>query len=380
MLKKFASVVSVLLALVFVCSAQAGASELSEEENRLFEMQGDSYIKRNPYGSDGSSDTSPSQPLLVLGKDMMVTSSDGKYPLNVNNSSQKPAYYYIAGSNNIELLMQRPDLIDYLDGDYVVEYDLNYAENTEGHVSIALNFNYSYYIDAYLNADGTGDIVICVGGEYYSLLAQESLLGPQSGEDLKNALYGEDGNAEDKNINIAVRVMSDENKMPERIDMYVNGLLAASADTGKLAYYTQQYTPEYEIGQNGTFPSDKLGNIIVLKCTVGIRATIDNIRIYSVPDSATSPLASSQQIYSQVYGNISYIPSDEDESGDNEDGNESESNESASGQDGDSLSDPDEQSGEDSNALIYVIAAFAVLDIAIIAAAVILLKKRTKSK
>ena len=39
MLKKFASVVSVLLVLVFVCSAQAGASELSEEENRLFDSE-----------------------------------------------------------------------------------------------------------------------------------------------------------------------------------------------------------------------------------------------------------------------------------------------------------------------------------------------------
>ena len=377
MLKKLASVVSVLLALVFVCSAQAGASELTEEENRLFEMQGESYIKRNPYGSDGSSENSPSQPLLVLGKDMMVTSSDGKYPLNVNNSSQKPAYYYIAGSNSLELLVQRPDLIDYLDGDYVVEYDLNYADNTEGHVSIALNFNYSYYIDAYLNADGTGDIVICVGGEYYSLLAQESLLGPQSGESLKKALYGEDGNAEDKNINIAVRVTSDENKMPERIDMYVNGLLAASADAEKLAYYTQRYTPEYEIGQSGAFPSDKLGNIIVLKCTVGIRATVDNIRIYSVPDSATSPLESSQRIYSQVYGNISYSPSGEDES--NSEENEGENNESESDQGGHNMSDSD-KSAKDSNALIYALAVFAVLDIAIIAAVVILLKRRTKSK
>ena len=382
-MKKITVLATLVLVFLQIFSSTAVAADVDDSENRLFVMEGSEYIKRNPYDSNAKT----SAPLLVFGKDKVVTKNEESanyYPLSINNTSDKNAYYYIAGSNNIELLMQVPQLIDYLKNDYVIEYDISYDSKSSGHVSLLINYNYSYYIDAYVSANGTGDILVCDGkiGEYKSIIADGSILDTTNPEGLLSAIYG-DKNSDKTSFNVALRVSTGKGGMPEKMDIYVNGLKVASADAGKLKAVAQSYTPEYEIAEGKLFPQNAMGNIIALKCEGNSHAKLDNVRVYSTDKNAPQPLDSSVKIYAERYGNTSYTPvppSDTDDSKQedtsvNEDDSTSENDteeETAGGK--------DDSKKFDTNVLIKLSVFFGVVDVVIIAGAVVLLKTRTKQK
>ena len=284
-----------ILALNVLC-VSASANDGEDIVYTLFPMYSD-FVTEDPVymGSESG------KPWLLIGEDVFMTDNGG-YPAEFNNGSGKTSFYYMAGSNSIEWLMQSASYNDKLCSDYVFEYVIDYDEECEAYVSLALAYNYGYYVEVYVTPDGRGDIAIVRGESSISMLDSKGVLNKNSPDALISELAGEGNDLPDK-LCISVKVDIDSNRMPKRIDVYINGLYVATTGAG---FYesVDNLTPVYDESL-GAFPTDKLGNIIALGFTSGAVGKIDKIQFYTVEDNS-SPRASVQSYYAETYGNASF--------------------------------------------------------------------------
>ncbi len=284
------------LIVISFCSLTAAAENASGAGRiyTLFNMSG-GFIENPIYTSEEIG-----KPWLLVGKDVFMT-DDGGYPASFDNIYSKSSFYYMAGSNS-GWPCGDVNCFDHLNCDYVVEYVVSYDENANGCVSMAIAYNYDYYIEVYVSPDGRGDISVIAGESSISALDVESLLDPDDPSGLIFALSG-DGNPPDR-FAVSIKVSADENKMPEKIEIYVNGLLAGETNAS-FSESVENLTPQSEQVENGAFPKDKLGNIVALKISPEATGNINNIYIYWLGDN-TEPNADAQAYYAEIYGNASY--------------------------------------------------------------------------
>lgn len=396
-MKKRCAFIIAAIMLCCVCLTVIGSAS-ETEDLRLFDMKGE-YIVKDPNSGEDAQDW-----YTILGKsnenmsrdDNFVTSEKGVYPLEINSSSPRSVYYYLAGSNNIdEVLTDHPEYLDYLENDFVIEYDVKYEDLDNSRISIVHSFNYKYFIDAYISPDGSGDIAAVSPEGETSLLSSGSMLDPNDGKELVAALYGKEReDLTDVYVNIAVRVSVNNDKMPEAIEIYINGLKAGEADKESLSSFVEDHTPEYEIKKGEVFPKETLGNIVALKCDSETKCQLDNIRIYNVDENATAPSEASVARYAEVYGNESYdlsIPEVTEENtaeepteaptaeSTTEDSTEGNTEGNTDGEtEGETQTSPitDDDGSLDVGVLIALIVIFAVVIAALVVVAVIIIKKR----
>ncbi len=290
----------------FGITAAAENTDGADKIYTLFDMCG-GFIVENPIDTSGTTN----KPWLLIGKDVFMTDNGG-YPAEFDNPNDNPSFYHIAGSNRGDQSYN-----DCLKNDFVVEYVVDYDESAHGSVSIAIAYNYEYYIEAYVSADGSGDIVIVAGENRVSMLDGKSLLDSESGAALVSALCGEGGEIPER-LAISIKVSVGEDGMPDEVDIYVNGLLAGNTGVS-FAESVDNLAPEYKPEDNGVIPQNKLGNIIALKISEGARGSINSIFVYATDENATSPNADAQKYYAEVYGNASYTQSIAESSVDNAD-------------------------------------------------------------
>lgn len=268
----------------------------ADKIHTLFDMR-DGFIVENPI--DTRAETG--KPWLLVGKDVFMTDNGG-YPAAFENPYDKSSFYYLAGSNSIEWLISDKNYTDYLSNDFIIEYVLNYDETSSGAASMTIAYNYDYYIEVCVLPSGCGDIAIVTPLGSVSALDSESILNADNGEKLISALSG-DVNVLPERLAISIKVSLDENKMPEEIEIYINGLLVGKTNGG-FAESVENLTPSTLEG--GIFPKDKLGNIVALKVSPAACGEINNIYIYTVGENA-EPNADSQAYYAEAYGNASYV-------------------------------------------------------------------------
>ena len=279
-----------------IFSVCATASEGADILYTLFSMDG-GFITEDPVYMGGES----GKPWLLIGEDVFMTDNGG-YPAEFNNGSGKDSFYYMAGSNSIEWLTQSASYNDQLCRDYVFEYVIDYGNTDGAYVSLALAYNYGHYIDVYVTPDGRGDIAIVRGDKSSSMLDSKSILNQNYPDALISALAVE-GESLPEKLCISVKVSIDANRMPRRIDVYINGLYAATTGAG-FSESVDNLTPVYDESV-GTFPSEKLGNIVALRFTNGAVGKIDKIQLYTV--GANSNLrVEIQEYYASSYGNASF--------------------------------------------------------------------------
>lgn len=297
------AVPAVILALMLVCTAITAISASDSDIPTLFERNGE-YIAKDPVN------TNKSWHLAGKDKNVIKFSDSGRYPLTVKNNTGSPSYFYISGSNSIEWLLDAPEYIDYLKNDFVIEYEITHDASSSGYISLVLAYNYKYYVDAYVNPDGTGDISLVLDGKAHSVMDEASILSATSSEKLTEALYGKGKSADlSQTTMVSLRVTVNEDRMPSKILMYINGCLVAYTDEN-MADLTAQNTPHYSIYEGSIFPSDKLGNMIAIKCTDGVSAQLSSLRIYSVDRDNVTPDLEGALFYADKYGNASFDPSD----------------------------------------------------------------------
>ena len=288
------------LSLIMLCAVNALATEDSPAPDiNLFDRQGD-YVRQNPFGKDEIHKS-----WHLNGKNV-ITNSDTDYPISISNKTGEDSFYYVAGSNSISDLADDETPIRFLENDFTFEYEVTYAHESDGHISLVMAYNYSYYVDAYISSNGTGDISIVTPSGAVSYMDSESILDTQNPDELLRAIYGRGKSAvlRDKMI-ISVRVSVDENKMPEKIHMYLNGCLVAETN-GEFALKVKELTPEYTIEYGNTFPEDTLGNIIAIKSSDGSVGQIGSTCVYSVDNDDYTPDGHAAKHYSQYYGNESF--------------------------------------------------------------------------
>lgn len=294
---------------VFILALMLAATELTSifasnaDIPTLYKRSGE-YIVKDPVN------TNKSWHLAGKDKNVIQFNGSGGYPLTVKNSTGSPSYFYIAGSNSIEWLLDAPEYIDYLKNDFVIEYELTHDEVSSGYVSLVLAYNYKYYVDAYITPDGTGDISLVLDGKAHSVMDEASILSPTSSKELTEALYGKGKSAAlSQTVAVSLRVTVNEDRMPSKILMYINGCLVAYTD-GDMTELVRQNTPQYSIYEGSTFPTDKLGNVIAIKCADGASAQLSSIRIYGVDRNNNTPELDGALYYADKYGNSSFDPSD----------------------------------------------------------------------
>ena len=266
----------------------------------------DELIKYNPYGGgDGGI------AWQLMGPDS-IENVKREYPISFTNSADKDSFYYVAGSNNVANSPVYENLVAFLDNDFVVEYELEYGNSNGGHVSVSLAYNYEYYIDAYIAGDGVGDICIVTPNGEKSVMDSESILSPESADDLLGAIYGKGKSVRFADaIMVSVRVTVNDKKMPKRIDMYLNGCHVAYTDEG-FEDEVNALTPE-SIDVNSGYPTDKLGNLVAIRATKGADCNMNSLFLYAVDGEQTAPIEDSLEYYKYTYGNASYIPKVEED-------------------------------------------------------------------
>ena len=308
-MKKLINVSLIILAISIILSGALSVfatGDIDAAEKDLFDKEGD-YIKfdpfENPFGSWH----------LMGPRAVKNEGSENPYPIIVDNGEgNSDSFYYVAGSNNMTDLSLKPELIDYLKNDFVVEYEVKYGmSDVDGHISLALAYNYhkNFHIDAYVSNDGTGDIAIVTDKGATSVLSSDSILDPASADKLMQAIYGK-GKATrfaDPFI-ISLRVTVNEDKMPVKIYMYLNGCLIAQTNED-FESLVDSITPEYTVSENETFPKDKLGNLIAIKASVGSVGEINKVKAYTVDNENYTPNGFSAKDYADRYGNESFDPS-----------------------------------------------------------------------
>lgn len=294
--------VSLVVCLILsLCATGVYATE-EKTDITLFDRAYD-YVKYNPYGGGDAG-----MAWNLLGPDA-IENVHREYPISfTNNSEVDSAYYYVAGSNNISALAQFESLIAFLENDYVVEYELEYDRTSEGYISVVVAYNYSYYIDAYISCDGTGDICIVTGDGAKSVMDVESILSSESADNLISAVYGNGKSVRfAEKIMVSVRVTSNDNGMPEKIDMYLNGCHVASTNES-FSDEVASLTPEYPLDATKGFPEDKLGNIIAIKAGAGVDCNLNSLCLYTVDSNNTTPSSEGLTYYKYTYRNDSYTP------------------------------------------------------------------------
>lgn len=276
----------------------------NEDMLTLFDSEG--LIKHNPYGGgDGGI------AWQLMGPDS-IENVEREYPISFINSSDRDSFYYVAGSNNVASSPVYENLVAFLDNDFVVEYELEYGDRNGGHISVALAYNYEYYIDAYISGDGTGDICIVTPSGEKSVMDSESILSSDSADNLLAAIYGKGKSVRfADSIMVSVRVTVNERKMPKRIDMYLNGCHVAYTAEG-FEDEVNALTPE-SIDLNAGYPEDKLGNLVAIRATKDVDCNVNTLFTYAVNNESVSPSENSLEQYKYTYGNASYIPKTDDD-------------------------------------------------------------------
>lgn len=269
----------------------------------LFSMDG-GFIVENPY--DRSQATG--NPWLMVGADVFMAESND-YPARFNNEGDKASFYYVVGSNSLEWL--RGSYKDCLSDDYVFEMVLDYDEESEGYAAVTFAYNHEKYIEVYIAPDGRGDIAIDIGEHDISMLDAKSILNREDPSKLIMALSGEDGKLPER-LAVSVKVTLNDERMPDKIDVYVNGLFVATTGAG-FAESVRNLTPKYDMVADDIFPKDKLGNIVALKFDCGARGEILSAFVYSLDMSNKEPLNDSVKYYSEIYGNSSFVEKTENE-------------------------------------------------------------------
>lgn len=287
------------LSLVFSISSNVFA----KEDLLLFDKTGD-YIRKDPFVDI------PTQSWLLVGKNVIENSSDKQYPIVIKNSTKENSTYYVAGSNSLDWLANKPEYIDYLKNDFVFEYEIDYETDSNGHISLVLAYNYSYYVDAYVDSNGLGDIKIVADKSETSYIKEESILSPTSNTELINAIFGKGKGAvmRDKMM-VSVRVSVNENKMPSKLYMYLNGCLVAETND-EFTNKVNELTPVYEMVAGNKFPENTLGNMVAIMATESAHGSIGGVSVYPVDNENFTPNGSCGLYYKDTYGNASYNPDD----------------------------------------------------------------------
>ena len=272
----------------------------------LFDMNGD-YVKYNPFGGGESTES-----WHLIGADSILNGDDRTYPISFKNGTYRDSYYYVAGSNGIENSTLFENLTSFYENDFAIEYELKYNADSTGYVSVAIAYNYESYIDAYISCDGTGDIRIVSPEGTSSVLDSGSILSISDSSNLIRAIYGNGKSVKLMDtIMVSLRVTVNENKVPKKIDMYLNGCLVAETD-GSFEDKVEALTPEYTLGDSKEFPYGKLGHIIALKATAGVDCSVNSLALYSVKSENASTNDGGAKHYADTYGNASYKPKDEE--------------------------------------------------------------------
>lgn len=308
-MKKLINVSLIVLALSIVLASALSifaTEDTPDLEVDLFDKEGE-YIKYDPFEN-------PKGSWHIMGpKAVKNEGSETPYPIIVDNSTgSADSFYYVAGSNNMRDLAAEPTLIEYLENDFVVEYEVKYGlGDTTGHISLALAYNYhrNFHIDAYIANDATGDIAIVTDKGTTSVLSDDSILDPESADELMEAIYGKGKTTRFADpIIVSLRVTVNENKMPVKIYMYLNGCLVAETNEA-FETMVDEITPEYTIAEDGEFPIYTLGNIIAIKSSVGSVGEINKVKAYTVNNENYIPNGFSAKDYADKYGNESFDPS-----------------------------------------------------------------------
>lgn len=308
-MKKLINISLIILAISIILSGALSVfatEDTPTQEADLFDKEGE-YIKYDPFEN-------PKGSWHIMGpKAVKNEGSETPYPIIVDNSTgDADSFYYVAGSNNMRDLAAEPTLIKYLENDFVVEYKVKYGlGDTNGHISLALAYNYNrnFHIDAYIANDATGDIAIVTDKGATSVLSDDSILDPESADELMEAIYGKGKATRFADpLMVSLRVTVNENKMPVKIYMYLNGCLVAETNE-EFESLVDEITPEYEISAYGEFPLYKLGNIIAIKSSVGSVGEINKIKAYPVNNENFTPNGFAAKDYADKYGNESFDPS-----------------------------------------------------------------------
>ena len=295
--KLFVAVVACLILSIAITGAYA--TEDSEIPT-LFETE--QFIKENPFNSSTNNEA-----WHLIGPNSILN-SEKTYPILLKNSTDKDSFYYVAGSNNIESPTLFEGLVDFLQNDFAIEYEVKYNRESEGHVSVTIAYNYKYYIDAYISGDGTGDICIVTPDETVSVLHSDSIISAENSDALIEAIYGKGKSVRFADtIMVTIRVSVDENNMPKKVYMYLNGCLVGETNDS-FEENVAALTPEYKLGEDSEFPSDKLGNIVALRATAGVDCSVNSLYVYSVENENYTPDSNVLKYYASHYGNASYKP------------------------------------------------------------------------
>lgn len=257
----------IICAAIFVVFTVLPA--MAADGERLFPV-GELIVEDPIYTSD---------PWLLVGEDVFMTDNGG-YPASFDNTTDKASFYYLSGGNSMEWLRGDEGCIDCLDRDFAVEYTVDYSEGADGYVALAIAYNYNYYVEVYLAPDLCGDIAIVSGERSTSMLKADGLLKKDDPEALADALTSE-SEALDKKLNVSVKVSVGESRMPQKIDLYVNGILAGTTNAA-FSEAIENLTPSYEQVKGGAFPQNKLGNILAIEISSMSSGRIDGICVYSI--------------------------------------------------------------------------------------------------
>ncbi len=298
-MKKF--LITVLL-LSCICALALLPASAEQSRETLFSVsdKGAFCVDPKPWIKGAGS-----LPLVTGEKDVICENADRSYPLCFDNSSNADSHYRICGTNTVNSLIRDPALIEYMKDDYAVEYTVKYSDASSGHISVLLAYNSLYYIDVYVNAYGRGDILLCENGKNTSLVKSDSLLSPTDGRNLIDAVLGEEAETfVGRGINLTLRVGVDEVGMPDSIDLYVNGMLAAQTDSDKMGNNIPRLAPEYELVEGAAFSHATLGNITALNCSSDAVGELEGLAIY--PTEETEPSDAAIRKYASLYGNKAY--------------------------------------------------------------------------
>ena len=301
-MKKLLCLICALVLSISAFGVIASAEENSDGADKiytLFNMSG-GFIVEDPIDTSETTE----KPWLLVGKDVFMTDNGG-YPAPFDNPFETSSFYYLTGSNRIDYVGD----VDSTLRDFAVEYTVNYAEESEGYVAVALSYNYKYYIEAYITPDGRGDIVIVAGENRISALDSASVLSSTDGSRLTDVLSG-DGKLPDT-LAVCFKVSVNSNKSPKKIDVYVNGSLVGTTGAGFIES-VENFTPEYDRAQaEGEF-NDKLGNIIALEFSPAAKGEINNIYVYAIDETDPGLNAEAQKYYAERYGNASLVTENQD--------------------------------------------------------------------
>ena len=296
--KRLLAFVCAMLTVMSLMTISVFATETdgADKIHTLFGVNG-GFIVENPVDTSGTT----GNPWLLIGKDVFMTDG-GNYPAAFNNDGDKASFYYTVGSNSEQWLQGLYK--DCLAEDFVIETTINYSEDSSGYVAVALAYNYDRYIEVYVSPDGRGDIAIDIGDSYISMLDGSAILDRNDPTALITALGGE-SRALPKTLTLSIKVTLDENRMPRKIDVYVNGLFVGTTGAG-FPESVENLTPKYDSTLGGAFPKDKLGNIVALKFTSGAEGEIIRTVVYTLDKANPEPLTESQRVYAETFGNASF--------------------------------------------------------------------------